>query len=55
MHITTSLDLPIKADTMQKYVASLTALKTMMRMISDELDRGDRAVNLDAMEERVRF
>lgn len=40
MHITTSLDLPISADTMHKYVVGPVAWKTMMHMLLDELDRG---------------
>ena len=40
MHISTSPDLPISANIMHKYVVGLTALKTMMCMLSDELDRG---------------
>ena len=40
MHITTNLELPISADIMRKYVAGLAKLKTMMCMLSNELDRG---------------
>jgi len=40
MRITTSADLVINAETLHQYVASLTTLKTMMRMLSDDLDRG---------------
>ena len=55
MLIATSLDLPISADIMHKYVAGLATLKTMMHMLSYELARGARVVYLDAMEARVRF
>ena len=55
MRIATSPDLVISADTMHKYVVGPVALKTMMRMISDKLDKGARAVYLDVVEERVRF
>ena len=55
MHIATSTDLSISVDTMHKYVSGLIALKTMMRMLSHELDRGAQAVYPDAMEARVRF
>lgn len=55
MHIATSPDLLISADIMHKYVVGLTALKTMMQILSNELDRGARVVYSDAMEARVRF
>ncbi len=40
MCIATSLDLHITVNIMHKYVVGLTALKTMMHMLSDKLDRG---------------
>ena len=55
MCIATSPDLPINVDIMQKYVVGPATLKTMMHMLSDELDRGARAVYPDAMEARFRF
>jgi len=55
MCIATNPDLPISVDIMHKYFFGLNALKTMMGMLSDELERGARAVYLDAMEERVKF
>jgi len=55
MRIATSADLAISADTMHQYVVGLVALKTMMRMLLDELDRGARAAYLDATEVRVHF
>lgn len=55
MHITTSTDLEINIDTMHQYLSSLTALKNMMRMLSDELDRGAKSLYPNAMESRVRF
>jgi len=55
MHIATNLDLTISVDTMHKYVAGLATLKTMMCMLSEELDIGARAVYPDAMEARVKF
>jgi len=55
MHIATIPDLPISVDIMHKYAASLDALKTMMRMLSDELDRGAQVVYPDAMEVRSWF
>ncbi len=55
MHIATSPDLEISVDTMHKYVVGPAILKTMMHMLSDELERGARAVYSDAMEARVRF
>ena len=55
MCIATNLDLPISANIMHKYVASIAALNTMVHMLSDELDRGAQAVYPDAMEARFRF
>ncbi len=40
MLIATNPDLPISANILHKYVASLAALNTMVHMLSDELDRG---------------
>lgn len=40
---------------MHLYVVGLTALKTMIHMLYDELDRGAKSVYLDAMEARVLF
>jgi len=40
---------------MHKYLFGLDALKTMMHMFLDKLDRGARAVDRDAMETRVKF
>ena len=40
---------------MHKYVVGSAALKTIMCMLSDDLDRGARVVYLDAMEARVRL
>lgn len=44
MCITTSSDFPISANIMHKYVAGPDALKIIMCMLSDELDRGAWAV-----------
>ena len=55
MHIATRPNFPISADIMHKYVVVLAALKTMMRMLSDELERGARAMYRDFMESRVKF
>ena len=55
MHIATSPYMSIIVDTMHKYFVGPTTLKTKMRMLSDELDRGAQAVYPDAMEARVRF
>ena len=55
MCITTSPYLVISANTMHQYVAGLAALKEMMHMLSDELDRGAQAVYPDTMEATVRF
>lgn len=55
MHISTGLDLPISVDVMCKYVASLTTLKKMLFIISNELDRGAQVMYPDAMEARFRF
>lgn len=55
MRIATSPNFPISADIMHKYVFGPATLKTMMHMLSNELDRGARAVYPDAMEAKVRF
>lgn len=55
MRIATSPDFVINADNMHKYVVGLASLKTMMHMLLDELDRGDREVYPDAIDTRVRF
>lgn len=55
MCIATNAGLVISADTMHQYVTGPTTLKTMMCMLLDELDKGARAVYLDAIEERVCF
>lgn len=55
MRIAISADLAINTDTMYQYVTSSTTLKTMMRMLSDELDIGAKSIYLDATEARVHF
>ena len=55
MCIATSLDLPISANIMHKYVVDPAALKTMICILLEKLDRGARAVYRDAMEARVKF
>ena len=55
MCTTTSPDLPISAHIMHKYVVGLATLKTMMLMLSGELDMGARVVYPNAMEGRFRF
>ena len=55
MHIAASPDFPISADSVRKYVAGPATLKTMMCMLTNELDRGAWAVYPNAMEERFRF
>lgn len=55
MHIATSIDLSISADTMHQCVAVLAALKTMMCMLLDELDRGAKSMYPDATKARVCF
>ncbi len=41
MCIATKENLQMSVDIMQKYVVCPTALKTMMHMLHDELDKGD--------------
>ena len=48
MRTTANTCLEISADTMHQYVASPTALKTMMCMLSKVLDRGAISVYTDA-------
>ena len=45
----------ISVDTIHKYVASVVALKTMIHMLSDDLDKGAQAVYQDGMEAIVCF
>lgn len=55
MHIATIADLVISADTMHQYVVGTDALKTIMCMLSNELDRGAKSVYSDATEARDFF
>jgi len=55
MRITTNTQLEISADTMHQYVVGPATLKTMMHMLSDELDKGAKSVYPDATKARVRF
>ncbi len=55
MCMVTSTHLEISIDTIHQYVASLATLKTMMHMLSDELDRGAISMYLDATKARVHF
>ena len=55
MCMVTSTHLEISTDTTHQYVVGLVALKTIMCMLSYDLDRGARAVYPDAMEARVSF
>lgn len=55
MCLATNTHLEISADTMHQYVVGPIALKTMMHMLSDELDRGAKSVYPNATEERVHF
>lgn len=54
MLISTCLDLAMSADITHKYVGSPTTMKTMMHMLSNDLDRGTREVYPDAMDSRVK-
>jgi len=49
MHIDTITNLQMSTDAMHKSVTSPATLKTMMRMLHDELDRGAILVYLDAI------
>jgi len=55
MHIATNTHLTISANTMHQYFACLVALKTMMCMLLDDLDRGAKSAYPDATEARVFF
>jgi len=55
MCIATSEDLVISVDTMHQYVIGLATLKTLMHMLSHELDRGAKSAYPNAIEARVRF
>ena len=55
MRIATNIDLAISVDTMHQNVVGLATLKTMMCMLSDELDKGAKSMCLDATKARVHF
>lgn len=55
MCMVTNTYLEISIDTMHEYVACPTALKTVMCILSNELDKGSISVYADAMEVRVFF
>jgi len=55
MRVATNANLANSVETMHQYAASLAAPKTMMHILSDELDRGAKAVYADATEARVHF
>lgn len=55
MRVATNVDLEITADTMHQYIVGLAALKTMMHMLSYELDRGAKSMYPDATKARVHF
>jgi len=55
MCIVTYTHLEISIDTMHQYVAGSATLKTMMHVLSNELDRGAKSVYPDATEPRVLF
>jgi len=55
MHMVTSMHLEIDTDTMDQYVASPTTLKTMMCMLSNELEKGAISVYPNATKARVFF
>lgn len=55
MCMVTSTYLEISTNTMYQYVTGPIALKMMMHMLLDELDKGAISVYLDATEARVRF
>jgi len=42
MCIANNIDLQMSAETMHQYVAGSAALKTMIHLLFDELDRGDK-------------
>lgn len=48
MCIAIGTDLQMGADTMHQYVIGLATFKTMMRMLYDELKKGDKLVYPDA-------
>ena len=52
MCIAASANLQMSVDIMHTYVAGLVALKTMIHMLHEEMDRGARSVYLDDTKER---
>jgi len=55
MCMVTNTHFEVSTDTMHQYVDGPTALKMMMRMLSNELDRGTISMYLDAMGASVDF
>lgn len=55
MWMVTNTHLEITTEIMHQYVAGLDTLKTLMCMLSKELDRGAISVFSDTKEARVRF
>jgi len=51
----TSDDLYLSTENMQKYIDGPTTLKTMLRMLQDEMDIGSRTIYPKSMEERICF
>lgn len=55
MRVATNTDSEISAHSMHQYVIAPVALKTLMCMLADKLDRGARSMYMDATEARVLF
>ncbi len=55
MRTASNTNLQMSGDNIHQYVTGLAALKTMMWMLSDELDKGAKSVYPDATEARFRF
>jgi len=55
MRIANIIDLEISRNTMHQYVVGLATLKTMIHMLSDELDRDTKPVYPNETEEKFHF
>lgn len=51
----TNDDLEVSTEKMQKYISGPVIVKTMLRMLQDELEKGSQIIYPQAMEARVHF
>lgn len=51
----TNMDLQVNVDNMWRYIVDATLLRTRLRMLHDELEKGSKSIYPEAMEARVCF